>query len=104
MNTPHGDEFVCGQLVETSYGTKFVPGQVITLKNGEMKFVPGVTDRSTGKFVPGQIIETRGWHASSRLLAKYISNFISLSLNFQYQKLGPHSYRARFATQVHAII
>lgn len=60
VNTPNGDEFVCGQLVETAYGPKFVPGQVITLKNGEMKFVPGVTDKNTGKFVPGQIIDTRG--------------------------------------------
>lgn len=59
VNTPHGDEFVCGQLVETAYGPKFVPGQVITLKNGEMKFVPGITD-TNGRFVPGQIIETRG--------------------------------------------
>lgn len=61
MNTPHGEEFVCGQLVETAYGTKFVPGQVITLKNGEMKFVPGITD-TNGRFVPGQIIETKGSH------------------------------------------
>lgn len=59
MNTPHGEEFVCGQLVETAHGTKFVPGQIITLKNGEMKFVPGITD-GNGRFVPGQIIETRG--------------------------------------------
>jgi hypothetical protein len=36
-----------------------VPGQVITLKNGEMKFVPGITDQN-GRFVPGQIIDTRG--------------------------------------------
>lgn len=36
---------------------KFVPGQVITLKNGEQKFVPGVTDKN-GRFTPGQIIET----------------------------------------------
>jgi hypothetical protein len=45
-------------LVETAYGPKFVPGQVITLKNGEMKFVPGVTDKN-GRFVPGQIIDTK---------------------------------------------
>lgn len=48
---------MCGQLVETANGPKFVPGQVITLKNGEMKFVPGVTDRN-GRFVPGQILDT----------------------------------------------
>ena len=37
---------------------KMFINQVITLKNGEQKFVPGVTDKSTGRFVPGQIIET----------------------------------------------
>lgn len=36
---------------------KFVPGQVITLKNGEQKFIPGVNDKN-GRFIPGQIIET----------------------------------------------
>lgn len=59
VSTPEGEQFVCGQLVETAFGPKFVPGQVITLKNGEMKFVPGVTDKN-GRFVPGQIIETKG--------------------------------------------
>lgn len=30
---------------------------MITLKSGEMKFVPGVTQN--GRFVPGQIIDTK---------------------------------------------
>ena len=83
MNTPSGEEFVEGQLVETAFGPKFVPGKVITLKSGvrlhpsfkipslliiyflnlthnkEMKFVPGVSDKN-GRFVPGQIIDTKG--------------------------------------------
>lgn len=34
-----------------------MPGQVITLKNGEQKFITGVNDKN-GRFIPGQIIET----------------------------------------------
>jgi hypothetical protein len=54
-----GEEFICGQLVDSLYGPKFVPGKVITLASGLMKFIPGVTDKS-GRFVPGQILDTKG--------------------------------------------
>lgn len=58
VNTPNGEEFVSGQLVESSTGNvKFCPGKVITLKNGEQRFIPGFSDKN-GRFTPGQIIET----------------------------------------------
>lgn len=95
VNTPHGDEFVCGQLVETAHGPKFVPGQIITLKNGEIKFVPGVTDKN-GRFVPGQIIETRG-----QLMKLIAMNLIKICEFFLFtQQLVQRLFRDKFVTQV----
>uniref|UniRef100_A0A182JG21 Uncharacterized protein n=1 Tax=Anopheles atroparvus TaxID=41427 RepID=A0A182JG21_ANOAO len=55
-----GEQFVPGQVIETSEGMKFVPGQIIETKSGP-KFVPGRTLATPdgARFVPGQIINTR---------------------------------------------
>lgn len=46
-----------------------MPGQVITLKNGEQKFITGVNDKN-GRFIPGQIIETVSQNFKSSWIIK----------------------------------